>query len=47
MEDKITSIITDDRMDEILHCKATKEELLIIMNYILMDYKKFAMTDKI
>lgn len=47
MEEKITSIVTDDRLDEILHCNATKDELIIILNYILMDYKKFAMTDKI
>lgn len=47
MEEKITSIVTDDRIDEILHCNATKDELIIILNYILMDYKKFAMTDKI
>ncbi|CAD8080093.1 unnamed protein product [Paramecium primaurelia] len=47
MEDKITSIITDDRIDEILHLNATKEELLVILNYIIMDYKKFQMTDKI
>ncbi|CAD8101256.1 unnamed protein product [Paramecium sonneborni] len=47
MEDKITSIVSDDRIDEILHLKATKEELIIILNYIIMDYKKFSMTDKI
>ena len=47
MEDKITSIVTDDRIDEILHLNAAKEELIIILNYIIMDYKKFSMTDKI
>ena len=47
MEDKITSIVTDDRIDEIFHLNATKEELIIILNYIIMDYKKFSMTDKI
>lgn len=47
MEDNITSIVTDDRVDEVLHLKATNEELLLILNYIIMDYKKFSMTDKI
>lgn len=45
MEEKITSIVTDDRIDEIIHLNATKVELLVILNYIIMDYKKFLMTD--
>lgn len=47
MEDNITAIVTDDRVDEVLHLKATNEELLLILNYILMDYKKNSMTDKL
>jgi len=47
MEEKITILVTDDRMDEVHHNTANKEDLLTILEYILMDYKKINMTDKI
>lgn len=47
MEEKITALITDDRIDEVYHNTTSKDDLLKILEYILMDYKKINMTDKI
>ena len=47
MEEKVTTLVTDDRMDEVYHTTASKGDLMKILEYILMDYKKINMTDKI
>lgn len=41
----MTTFLTEDRSDEVIHSQSTKEQFDLVVDYLLIDYKKTKMTN--